>query len=177
MCHLAESVQSSGFDISDALDPSPLFNDNAACIQWSHNMTSKKIRHMELRENSVREWVENKTRMSSMSVDVLIPLTFSPKRCGMEHTFDGCKILSCVASPTFFSSHFWSSIISQSQPHTQLIVRWYLQPRLQMRFLHKTHISKLCVPFPYVEPSQLFPTCRALAISSYDAFIKLFHQD
>ena len=61
MRHLAEGVRSSGFDISDALDPSPLYNDNAACIQWSHNMTSKKIRHMELRENSVREWVENRT--------------------------------------------------------------------------------------------------------------------
>ena len=61
MRHLAEGVRSNGFDISDALDPSPLYNDNAACIQWSHNMTSKKIRHMELRENSVREWVENRT--------------------------------------------------------------------------------------------------------------------
>jgi len=61
MRHLAEGVRSSGFDISDALDLSPLYNDNAACIQWSHNITSKKIRHMELRENSVREWVENKT--------------------------------------------------------------------------------------------------------------------
>jgi hypothetical protein len=61
MRHLAESVRSSWFDISDALNPSPLYNDNAACIQWSHNMTSKKIRHMELRKNSVREWVENKT--------------------------------------------------------------------------------------------------------------------
>ncbi len=38
-----------------------MYNDNAACIQWSHNMTSKKIQHMELRENSVREWVEDKT--------------------------------------------------------------------------------------------------------------------
>jgi len=61
MRHLAEGVRSSGFDILDTLTPSPLYNDNAACIQWLHNMTSKKIRHMELRENSVREWVENKT--------------------------------------------------------------------------------------------------------------------
>ncbi len=32
MRHLAESVWSSGFDISDTLTPSPLYNDNAACI-------------------------------------------------------------------------------------------------------------------------------------------------
>ena len=115
--------------------------------------------------------------MSSMSVDILILLTFSPKRCGMEHTFDGYEILSCVASPTFFSTHCWSSIISHSRPHTLLIVRWYLRPRLQMRFLHKHLISKLCVPFPCVGPSQPFPICRALAVNSYDVFITLFLQD
>ena len=131
MHQLAESVRSSGFDISDNLTPSPLYNDNVACIQWSHNMTSKKIRHMELRNNSVREWVENKTLNVSMSVDVSILLTFSPKRCGTGHTFGGCRILSCVAYPTFFSSHFWSSIIGHSQLLlTQLLIKWY--PRLHL---------------------------------------------
>jgi hypothetical protein len=59
MRHLAESVRSSGYDISDKVAPSPLYNHNAACIQWAHNMTSKKFRHMELRENAVREWVHD----------------------------------------------------------------------------------------------------------------------
>jgi hypothetical protein len=115
--------------------------------------------------------------MSCMSVDVLIPLIYSPKKCGMEHTFDGCEILSCVVSPTFCSSHCWSSIISHSRPHTQIIVKWYLPLRLQMRFLHKPLISKLCVPFPCVGRSQISPTCRALAVSSSDVFITLFHLD
>ena len=57
MHHLAESIQSSGYDISDMVAPSPLYNDNAACIQWAHYMTSKKIWHIELHENAVREWV------------------------------------------------------------------------------------------------------------------------
>jgi hypothetical protein len=39
--------------------PSPLYNDNTACIQWAHHMTSKKIWHMELRENAVHKWVHN----------------------------------------------------------------------------------------------------------------------
>ena len=115
--------------------------------------------------------------MSSMSVDVLIPPISSPKKCGMGHTFDGCEILLCVVSPTFCSSHCWSSIISHSQPHTQIIVKWYLQPRLHIPFLHKTLISRLCVPFPCVGPSQLSPICQVLAVSSYDVFITLFHQD
>jgi hypothetical protein len=59
MHHLAESVRSSGYDILDKVAPSPLYNDNAACIKWSHNMTSKKIPHMELRKNAVREWVHD----------------------------------------------------------------------------------------------------------------------
>ena len=99
------------------------------------------------------------------------------RHMGMEHTFDGYEILSCVVSPTFCISHCWSSIISHSRPHTQIIVKWYLQPRLHIRFRHKTLISKLCVPFPCVGPSQLSPICRALAVSSYDVFITLFHQD
>jgi hypothetical protein len=62
MRHLAESVQSnSGYDISDTVAPSSLYNDNAACIQWAHNMTSKKIQHMELCKNTVREWVRDGT--------------------------------------------------------------------------------------------------------------------
>jgi hypothetical protein len=60
MRHLAESIRLSGFDFTDTLAPSLLYNDNAACIQWSHNMTSKKIWHIELQENSVREWVQDK---------------------------------------------------------------------------------------------------------------------
>jgi hypothetical protein len=59
MRHLANSVRSSGYDTSDTLAPSSLYNDNAVCIQWSHNRTSKKIRHMELQENSVCEWVQD----------------------------------------------------------------------------------------------------------------------
>jgi hypothetical protein len=43
MRHLADGVRSSGFDILNTLTPSPLYNDNPACIQWAHNMTSKKI--------------------------------------------------------------------------------------------------------------------------------------
>jgi hypothetical protein len=59
MRHLADSIRSSGYDILDTLAPSLFYNDNAACIQWSHNMTSKKIWHMELQENLVCEWVKD----------------------------------------------------------------------------------------------------------------------
>jgi hypothetical protein len=50
----------SGHDISDVASPTLLFNDNNACVKWSYNMTSKAARHIELRENSIREWIQSK---------------------------------------------------------------------------------------------------------------------
>ena len=39
--NLAESVRTSGFDIPDTTDASPLYNDNESCVRSSHNMTMK----------------------------------------------------------------------------------------------------------------------------------------
>jgi hypothetical protein len=59
--NLSLSFTESGFPISHIEKPTVLFNDNEACVRWSHNMTSKAVRHIELRENSVHEWVQDKT--------------------------------------------------------------------------------------------------------------------
>ena len=40
--------------------PTKIFNDNMACIQWSRNKTSRNIRHIQIKENAVRESVQNK---------------------------------------------------------------------------------------------------------------------
>jgi hypothetical protein len=50
----------SGHNLQDIVSPTLLFNDNDACVNWSYNMTSKAARHIELRENSVRKWVQSK---------------------------------------------------------------------------------------------------------------------
>jgi hypothetical protein len=57
--NLAKSVRNSGFDIPDTTAASPLYNENESCVCWSHNMTTEQIRHMEMRENAVREWVQD----------------------------------------------------------------------------------------------------------------------
>lgn len=41
--------------------PTKLYNDNMACIHWSRNSTSKNIRHLQIRDNAIRESVQNKT--------------------------------------------------------------------------------------------------------------------
>jgi len=59
--NLSRSVSDAGYVIPDVDAPTIIYNDNEACVKWSYNMTSKAARHIELRENSVREWVQNKT--------------------------------------------------------------------------------------------------------------------
>ncbi len=59
ICHLADDVRKNGYDIIDTAEASPLYNDNESCVKWSHHMTTKQIRHMEMRKNAVREWVQD----------------------------------------------------------------------------------------------------------------------
>ena len=44
-----------------AMNTTPIYNDNNACVLWSHNCTSKGLRHIQIRENAVREAVQSKT--------------------------------------------------------------------------------------------------------------------
>eukprot|EP00804_Cyclotella_cryptica_P021434 CCRYP_005776-RA/>CCRYP_005776-RA protein AED:0.13 eAED:0.00 QI:0/0/0/1/1/1/5/0/1584 len=46
--------RASDLDIPDANDTIPVYNDNAACVQWSASVTNKGTKHMNLRENYVR---------------------------------------------------------------------------------------------------------------------------
>ena len=57
--NMASGLAASGVSIADLDGSSAIYNDNEACVAWSHNMTSKAVRHMELRENSIREWVQD----------------------------------------------------------------------------------------------------------------------
>ncbi len=60
-CNLCRSISVSGHILSDISQPTLLYNDNYACVRWLYNMTSEAACHIELWENSVREWVQNKT--------------------------------------------------------------------------------------------------------------------
>ena len=59
--NLSRSVSDAGYVIPAVDAPTLLFNDNEACIRWSHNMTSKAACHIKLCKNSVREWVQDGT--------------------------------------------------------------------------------------------------------------------
>ena len=46
-----------GFCHLDEIMPAPttIYNDNAACVNWSKNTTTKGLCHLQIRENAVRE--------------------------------------------------------------------------------------------------------------------------
>ncbi len=59
--NLCRSLSASGVNLMDIHAPTVLHNNNEVCVWWSCNMTSKLARHIELRDNLVREWVQDKT--------------------------------------------------------------------------------------------------------------------
>ncbi len=67
-----------GLNLTDEMmnKTNTIYNDNNACVQWSRNTTTKGLRHIQIRENAVRESVqrnfiqvkhiEGKTNLSDM---------------------------------------------------------------------------------------------------------------
>ena len=55
LLHLDMLISGLGLKQELMPSPTPVYNDNAACIAWSHNMTTKGLRHIQIRENAVRE--------------------------------------------------------------------------------------------------------------------------
>jgi hypothetical protein len=49
------SLSNLGYPINDTALPTPLYNDNNACVKWCHNMTTKGNCHIENHENSTRK--------------------------------------------------------------------------------------------------------------------------
>ncbi len=58
---LSRSVSNAGYVIPKFGSPTLLYNDYDACEKWLYNMTSKAAHHIELCENSICEWVQDKT--------------------------------------------------------------------------------------------------------------------
>ena len=43
--------------LSDPSNPTPIYGDNQATIKWSHNQSTKKLLHLNIRENAIRDAV------------------------------------------------------------------------------------------------------------------------
>ncbi len=113
-CNLCTSMCTSGHRLPDATQLTLLYNDNNACVQWSHNMTSKAARHIKLCENSVREWVQDKLSPSGMSLAKSTLRIYLPKKCVMVPTSDVYGTLSCLVYLTFIKPLFWQFIMDDN---------------------------------------------------------------
>jgi hypothetical protein len=56
-CNMILHLSACGYPINDTSSPTPIYNNNEACITWFHNMTSKDNCHIELQENIAHERV------------------------------------------------------------------------------------------------------------------------
>lgn len=59
LIHLSYLVE--GLNLTDTimLPPTTIYNDNGACVCWSKSTTTKGLRHIQMRENAIREGVES----------------------------------------------------------------------------------------------------------------------
>ena len=74
-----------------------IYNDSMACVQWSKNKTTRSIRHIQLRENAIRESVQN----GLISVSH-VPGTSNPADMLTKEDRDSAHYIhlrDCVVSP------------------------------------------------------------------------------
>ncbi len=170
LCNLCQSISDSGNILSDILQLTILYNDNDACVRWSYNMTSKAACHVELWENSVREWVQNKSINVQHISGKFNPAVFLLKRWETVHISGVFGILSCQVCPISSMIHFWQSItpISNLPNNLSHLLRkqcWQFIPLL---------ISLPSHHLPSVTPSLLFHTFGVLVVSFSGIFTGMF---
>jgi len=59
LLNLAGDFSRTGVTISDNSQPTTVYNNNEPAVKWAGNLTMKQIRHMDMRDNYVREWVQD----------------------------------------------------------------------------------------------------------------------
>jgi deoxyuridine 5''-triphosphate nucleotidohydrolase (dut) len=85
-------------------EPIPIQNDNEAAVNWSHNMTTKGLRHIQMRENAVREQVQlGLITVSHIGGKHNLADPFTKEEKDAEH-FTTCRDLLVTKYPTSTST-------------------------------------------------------------------------
>ena len=79
--------------------PITIYNDNAACVQWSQNMTTKGLRYIQMRENTVRESVQDGTITVKHVGGKHNPSDIFTKEDRDTDQFEVCRDALCTAPP------------------------------------------------------------------------------
>ena len=75
-------------------------NDNATAVQWSHNMTTKGLRYIQIRENAVRECLQTKLIDVQLIGGKLNPSDIFTKEDKDVELFELCRDCLCSIPPT-----------------------------------------------------------------------------
>ena len=59
--NLANNFSRTSQPLLDSVAATKVYNNNQSCVNWANNLTTKGVRHIELQENQVREWIHCKT--------------------------------------------------------------------------------------------------------------------
>ena len=59
LLYLHHILEDLGFANKHMPSKTKVYNDNEVCVCWSHNMTTKGLRHIQIRENAVRESIQS----------------------------------------------------------------------------------------------------------------------
>ena len=79
--------------------PTLVHNDNMACVQWSKNKTTRTIRHIQLRDNAVRESIQRKhIQIEHIPGSENIADIFTKEDKDKEHF---CKLRDRIVNPPF----------------------------------------------------------------------------
>jgi len=164
--NVCQSMVESGHDIADVTSPTLLFNDNNACVQWSYNMTSKAAHHIELQENSVREWIPVKHVSGKLN-----PSDIFTKEMRDVCTSEDYGTLSCLAFQILSMLPSWRSIMFVSQHFlpSLLLLMLFLRQALFPTF-------RLLLLLPFADLFRLYLTSPVLVVNSYEVFSDLFHR-
>jgi hypothetical protein len=111
--NMISSLCNLGYPIDNTTLPTPLYNDNNACVKWCYNMTTKGNCHIKNCENSTRKWVADGT----------ITITHVAGKCNVSNIFtkemqDGanfCQLrdsFMCRASNYLKGIHYLASNIN-----------------------------------------------------------------
>ena len=93
--------------------PITIYNDNSAAVQWSHNMSTKGLRYIQMRENAVREQVANKFVQVEQIAGKRNPSDIFTKEDRDPSHYIECRNALCAKPP---SSNLKPCPNSQRQP-------------------------------------------------------------
>lgn len=116
-----ESIKNRDIDLgtSHTTEPIPIYNDNKACVQWSETSTSKGIKHVNLRENYIREAHQDKEVVIKHIPGIINPSDIFTKE--MKDAAHFRRLRDCIMCSRSVFLKYHQNIPSEVISHNKLL--------------------------------------------------------